>query len=302
MRHLTILFVVVFVFAVDMFASPCSENARIVAPTIGEKTKAEFEAKLASARADHMRDHKDADALIWYGRRTAYLGDYDKAIHIYSEGIKMHPDDARMYRHRGHRLISIRCFDDAIADFERAASLINGKPDVVEPDGLPNARNIPTSTLQSNIWYHLALAHYLNGDFDKALDAYRECLKVSKNNDMFVATANWYYVTMRRAGQKKKAEKFLSKVRSDLDIIENKSYYDLLKVYQGKLKSKDLEGDSGDALSNASVLYGLGNWELINGNKKQAGAYFKRVLSGDQWSSFGYIAAEAEMKRMAKKN
>ena len=116
---------------------------------------------------------------------------------------------------------------------------------------------------------------------------------------MFVATANWFYVTLRRAGKEKKAKKFLSTVKNDLDLIENKSYYDLLKVYQGKIRSAELAGAGEDALSNASVLYGLGNWELINGNRKQAKVYFERVLSGNQWSSFGYIAAEAEMKRLS---
>jgi len=294
--------VVVFVFSVNVFGSDCSLNAKVVKPSFDTKTRAGFLAKQTSAKALHVVDPKDADALIWYGRRTAYLGDYKKAIHIYSEGIKMHPGDARMYRHRGHRFISIRCFDDAIKDFEKAASLFKGKPDQIEPDGLPNAKNIPTSTLQSNTWYHLALSHYLKGDFEKALDAYRECLKVSKNNDMRVATVNWYYVTLRRAGHKKKAKKLLGTIKGDLEIIENKSYYDLLKVYQGKLESKAVAGEKGDALSNASVLYGLGNWELINGNDKQAKVYFKRVLSGDQWSSFGYIAAEAEMKRFREKN
>jgi tetratricopeptide (TPR) repeat protein len=294
------LLLVVFFFSTDAFASKCSDEANITMPVIGAETKKLFEKKLADAKADHMRDSKDANALIWFGRRTAYLGDYKKAIHVFSEGAKMHSQDARMYRHRGHRFLSIRCFNDAITDFKKGAALIKGKPDLVEPDGLPNAQNTPTSTLQSNIWYHLGLAYYLKGDFDKALNAYRECLNVSKNNDMFVAAANCYYVTLRRAGKEKKAKKFLSTVKNDLDLIENKSYYDLIKVYQGNLKSTDLAGADGDALSNASVLYGLGNWELINGNGKQARVYFERVLSGNQWSSFGYIAAEVEMKKMGK--
>ena len=91
----------------------------------------------------------------------------------------------------------------------------------------------------------------------------------------------------------------LGTIGNDLKIIENKSYYDLLKLYKGKLKTSELAGDNGDALSNASVLYGLGNWELINGNTKNAKVFFKRILNGDQWSSFGFIAAEAEIKRLA---
>ncbi|MDH3494861.1 MAG: tetratricopeptide repeat protein [Acidobacteriota bacterium] len=297
MRHfLKALAVVVFSF--NVFGSDCAEQAKVVAPSIGAEARADFEIKQAKAKADHQKDPKDADALIWFGRRTAYLGDYKKAIHIYTEGIRMHPRDARMYRHRGHRFISIRCFDDAIRDFERAAAIFEGEPDQVEPDGLPNALNIPTSTLQSNTWYHLGLAHYLKGDFDKALEAYRACIYVSENPDMFVATANWLYVTLRKMGKNKEAAAILEKVDDDLDVIENESYYDLLKLYKGSLKPDDFVVGKADALSNASVQYGLGNWELINGNRNLAMTYFKRVLDGDQWSSFGFIAAEAEMKRL----
>ena len=55
--------------------------------------------------------------------------------------------------------MTVRELDNAIADFERATELTEGQPDEVDPDGLPNALGIPTSTLQFNIWYHLALAH-----------------------------------------------------------------------------------------------------------------------------------------------
>jgi tetratricopeptide (TPR) repeat protein len=204
-----------------------------------------------------------------------------------------------MYRHRGHRFISIRCFDDAIKDFESAAKLIKGKTDEIEPDGLPNARNTPTSTLQSNIWYHLGLAYYLKGDFKNALKAYKNCLKVSKNPDMLVATTNWLYITLRRLNKTKEAEKILKPIKNDLDIIENDSYYKLLKVYQGKINADDLlkeiASDTND-LGNASIAYGLGNWFLINGEKEKAEKIFRQITDGNQWSSFGYIAAEAELK------
>src|SRR5690349_16959693 len=125
------------------------------------------EAKLAEAQEALRKNPDDADALIWVGRRTAYLGRYQEAIEIFSQGIAKHPEDARFYRHRGHRYITVRNLGPAIRDFEKAAALIEGKPDEVEPDGLPNAKNIPTSTLQSNVWYHLGLSYYLQGDFEK---------------------------------------------------------------------------------------------------------------------------------------
>ena len=41
---------------------------------------AKMEAELADAVAAWERDRSDADALIWVGRRTAYLGRYREAI------------------------------------------------------------------------------------------------------------------------------------------------------------------------------------------------------------------------------
>ena len=40
---------------------------------------------------------------IWLGRRWAYVGDYRKAISIYSDGLKNIPQSYRLHRHRGHR-------------------------------------------------------------------------------------------------------------------------------------------------------------------------------------------------------
>jgi tetratricopeptide (TPR) repeat protein len=277
-------------------AQNCLENAEIVAPVLSENARKVYETKLAEARADYDKN-PSADAIIWLGRRAAYLGDYKRAIDIFTEGTHKFPADARFYRHRGHRFISIRCFDAAIADFEKAAKLVKGKPDEIEADGLPNARNIPTSTLQSNIFYHLGLAYYLKGDFKNALKAYRECEKVSKNNDMLVAAKHWLYMTLRRLGREKEAQQAIAGIADNLDIIENDDYYKLIKLYQGKVKAEDLSAPDTDTLSNASLGYGVGNWYLYNGQKDEAIKIFRRITAGNQWSSFGFIAAEAELKR-----
>lgn len=279
-------------------ASKCFDNANVVEPVIADETRKDFERKLFDAEQDFRRKPNDADAVIWLGRRTAYLGRYKRAINIYTDGLAAHPNDARLYRHRGHRYISIRCFDDAIDDLKRAARLIEGKPDEIEPDGLPNERNKPTSTLQSNIWYHLGLAYYLKGDFKDALEAYNRALKVSHNPDMLVATMNWRYATLKRLGKDKQAERALARIGDDLDIIENHSYYKLLKLHQGKLSPAQLEQEiGGDTLNDATLAYGLGNYHLINKNAVKAYEIFRKITNGSQWSSFGYIAAEAELKR-----
>jgi tetratricopeptide (TPR) repeat protein len=301
MKNTLLAIIVIFAFSSIAFArSNCLEKAKIVKPILSEKANQIYSENLEKAKADLAKSPDSADAIIWLGRRTAYLGNYKEAIGIFTNGVEKHPKDARMYRHRGHRSISIRCFDDAIKDFKTAARLIKGKPDEIEPDGLPNARNTPTSTLQSNIWYHLGLAYYLKRDYKNALTAYKNCLKVSKNPDMLVATTNWLYITLRRLNKTKEAEKVLKPIKDDLDIIENDSYYKLLKVYQRKINADDLLkeiGSNADDLNDASIGYGLGNWFLINKEKEKSEKIFRQITSGDQWSSFSYIAAEAELKR-----
>jgi len=263
-------------------------------------TMASHQARLEEARQRVIATPGDADALIWLGRRTAYLGRYRDAIAIFSTGIAMHPEDARMYRHRGHRWLSVRELDRAIADFDRAAALVRGRPDEVEPDGLPNARGIPTSTLQSNIWYHLGLAHYVTGDFARALPAWQEGMKVSTNPDMQVATSYWLYMTLRRLGRDTEAARVLEPITAGMEIIENTAYHRLLLLNKGLLTEADFATATGDALQDASTGYGLGNWHFYNGRPAQARAVWQRVIAGGNWASFGFLAAEAELARPAE--
>ena len=278
--------------AVSLFGEP------LQAPELSPAVRAEREAKLAEARSAWERSPEDADVLIWFGRRTAYLGRYRESIEIFSRGIAMHPPDARFYRHRGHRYITLRDFKGAEEDLEKATELMKGKSDEIEPDGLPNARNLPTSTLQSNVWYHLGLARYLQGDFAGALDAHRECLKVSKNPDMLVATSHWLYMTLRRLGREEEAHQVLQPITAAMDILENQAYHRLLLMYKGEVSPEDLRAGAQGDLDPPTLGYGLGNWHLYNGRPEEAVRFFRDVLAGGNWPAFGYVAAEAELRRL----
>lgn len=274
-------------------------NKTYPALSFSTEAKAKLEKDIATAYDLYIKDTSDADALIWYGRRLAYSGQYDKAIEVYTKGIQQHPTDPRLYRHRGHRYLTTRCFDKAIADFQIAAQLIKSKPDEIEPDGMPNAQNIPTSTLHSNIWYHLGLAYYLQGEFSKAEKAYRECLKVSTNPDMYVATANWYYITLRELKKEKKAQKLLETVQKEMKLIENEGYLTILLLYKNLQNPEELYqklmADQNN-LNNATAGFGLGNFYRLSGNPEKAQLIFQQVVKGSQWGSFAFMAAEKWLK------
>jgi tetratricopeptide (TPR) repeat protein len=294
-----ILAITAVLFAGPSFAQNCIDSSAEVRPTLSTESAQKLTADLDAAAAKAVSD-PTADNIIWHARRQGYLGRYKDAVRTLTAGLVKYPKDARLYRHRGHRYISLRCFDNAINDLSIAAKLIKGKSDEVEPDGMPNALNIPTSTLQSNIWYHLGLAHYLKGDMKKALDAYREAMKVSKNNDMLAATSHWYYMTLRRMDRNRDAQKLLEPFDGDFEVIENSDYLKLLRLYRDEVRPDALLseiGSSAATLGSASLGYGLGNWYLYNGDKEKAMDIFRRITAGNQWASFGYIASETELKR-----
>ncbi len=266
-------------------------------PQLAAEVLARHQANLAKARADFEADPDRVEHAIWLGRRLAYLGEYRQAIAVYGEALAKHPEDARLYRHRGHRYISVRRLDEAVADLEKAASLIAGKPDLVEPDGLPNKLNLPRSSLHTNIWYHLGLARYLQRDWDGAAEAYRNCLAASANDDMLVAASHWLYMTLRRQGDEAAARALLEPIREEMDIVENADYHRLLLMYKGLAPPDALGDGAGGDLSSATVGYGVGNWRLYNGEAEAAAAVFKRVVAGETWAAFGYIAAERELAR-----
>jgi tetratricopeptide (TPR) repeat protein len=258
----------------------------------------QLEADLATAYTAYERDPDDADAILWVGRRVAYLGRYRDAIGIFSEGIRKHPNDPRMYRHRGHRWITVREFDRAVQDLQHAAHLLQRSPDEVEPDGIPNARNVPLSTLHYNVWYHLGLAHYLRGEFNQALYGFRNALAVSRNDDSRVAASDWMYMTLRRLGREDEAAAVLEPIQRGMEIVENNSYYRRLLMYKGLLPPDSLLSTAGDATTLATQGYGVGNWHLYNGRIEEAEEIFWRVTSAEDWAPFGYIAAEADLRRM----
>ncbi|MEZ2415370.1 hypothetical protein ACA086_10425 [Muriicola sp. E247] len=250
------------------------------------------------ARIAYLKDTTDVDLLIWYGRRMAYLGNYEDAIAIYSNGIKRFPEDARLYRHRGHRYISIREFDKAIADLEKGAALILGTENEIEPDGMPNAMNIPVSTLHGNIWYHLGLAYYLKHDYNNAYRAYLNCRESGSNPDNLVSSTHWLYMIQRRLGNKTVADSLLIPIENGLEVIENTNYYDLCRFYKGLIPVDSLTKAKEMSAASDAVSYGLANWYFYEGMEEEAIEIWMDIIERDSWTSFGYIAAESDLSNI----
>lgn len=272
----------------------------LFAPALDPAEHRKRQAAYNEARVKFNIDPSEENT-IWVGRRLAYLGKYNAAILAYFDGLAEYPDSYRLLRHRGHRLITVRRFDRAILDLTRASELIEGVPDEIELDGMPNEKGIPRSTTNTNIYYHLGLAHYLTGDFAQSADAYRKCLERSKNDDMVCASAYWLYLSLRRLGDTQGAQTVLEPIHREMDIIENFVYHKLLLLFKGELTVDELASSAEDgSIDDATLGYGIAAWHLVNGEADQAQKLFEQIVQGPMWPAFGHIAAEAELARAAR--
>ena len=90
----------------------------------------------------------------------------------------------------------------------------------------------------------------------------------------------------------------MNSINDDMSLIENHSYHTILKIHQGKVDPTILGNEitMGQSLNNTTLAFGLGNYYSINGIEEKAQRIMKRIVEGNQWYSFGFIAAESRLK------
>ena len=221
----------------------------------------------------------DPENKVMVGRRLAYLWRYHESIASYTRSLENHPDFAPLYRHRGHRYISIRRFGAASRDLAHADRLQPGDFDIL---------------------YHLGLARWLQGDYEGARKAYEEYLPLCTNDDQRVPLSYWMYSTLRRLKLNDKAAKILDELGDDLDIKDDSVYYfNILRLFRGELTAEDIfELMKENDLAAGTIGYGLGLWHLFANRKEEAIRSFQSVLQGKYWPAFGFIASEVEIARL----
>jgi hypothetical protein len=114
---------------------------------------------------------------------------------------------------------------------------------------------------------------------------------------MLVATANWYYLTLRRAGRGEEAQALLGRIRKHMNTIENTTYHKLLLLHKGELTPDAVLAEAKSDLDRATLGYGVGAYYLLNGQPDKARPQFEQIVAGPLWPAFGHLAAEAELAR-----
>lgn len=209
---------------------------------------------------------------------------FREAVAAYSTGLSYAPFHALLYRHRGHRLISIRRYSEARADFTISSR--------IDPSNW-------------DTWYHLGLANYLLGDFSRADAAYTRCLELTDDgHEGLVAIVDWKWLTLMRLGKTDEAKSVLERVTKDTEAGENTAYKNRVLVYKGEFPANELldyQGYEFADLELATQGYGLAVYYYYNGEPEKTFDLFSLILEHDTyWSAFGYLAALEDKERIGK--
>ena len=232
----------------------------------------------AIARAESLltANPRDVGRIIELGIAQAGVRQYREAIATYTSGLAIEPNNALLYRYRGHRYLSVRQFDRALADLTRGNRL---------------------DTTNYDIWYHLGIVHYVKGHFGVAADAFAQAQRMAPNDNELAGSTDWLWMALRRAGRAAEAQAALSRITDTMRITSATAYFQRLKLYRGVISPELVftPADTAD-IAVATISYGVGNWYLVNGDPARAREWFRRSVASGGWPAFGFILSEVELR------
>ncbi len=262
-----------------MMASPLrAQNPEYRSPAgVTYRSQADTGA-VTRAQAAARRHPRDVDTLLALGLAQAAIRQYREAVLTFDRAIAIAPGNAVLYRWRGHRELSLRRFDAAIRDLTHGSRL--------------------DSMVYGN-WYHLGVARFVQGDFAGAADAFTHARPKAPDDNEYTGSSDWLWMSAMRAGQPERARQALATMRDSLHITSAAAYARRIRLYKGEVTPDQVitPADTED-IQVATLNYGLGNWYLLRGDTASARAAFERSVGSGGWPAFGFIASEAELRRL----
>lgn len=216
---------------------------------------------------------------------------YEQAVLDFSLLLNKEPFNSRIYRHRGHRYLSLANVEQAIADLSLSTRM--------EPEYWKS-------------WDLLGMAFYYLGDFEKALAYYQQGLRVVGLKSKFTAPLlYWSYLCLCRLGRGKteEAKNLLYMVDTDDPAVQSlylwlirllrdectlQEVYDYEEEYEEKQRA---DGGSIDYLT-GTFGYGIAAKYYFDGRKIEAREVMENVVNGGlDWNAWGYIACQKDLER-----
>ena len=229
---------------------------------------------IARAESALAADPRNVDRIIALGVAQSGVRQYREAIETFTRGLKIAPNNALLYRWRGHRYLSTRQFDRAMDDLTRGARL--------------------DSTIYG-IWYHLGIVRFVRRDFAGAVAAFTRALPMAPDSGERAGSTDWLWMSLSRAGRTADAQALLDR-HPDVPNAGN-AYAQRLRLYRGEVGPDSVftPADTSD-IQIATLSYGIGDWYLVRGDTAKARGWFERSVASGGWPAFGFIVSEAELR------
>jgi len=231
---------------------------------------------IARAQAVLASDPRNIDKIIALGVAQSGARQFREAIATFTNGLSVEPNNAMLLRWRGHRYLSTRQFDRALADLTRGNRI---------------------DTTNYGIWYHLGIVRFVRGEFADAADCFTHALPKAPNAEELAGSTDWLWMSLMRTGRKAQATALLA--RHPDSLPGDNAYTRRLKLYRGEITPDAVftPADTAD-VQVATLRYGLGNWYLVRGDTARAKAEFARSIESGGWPGFGFIMSEVELRRL----
>jgi len=231
---------------------------------------------VARAEAALAADPRSVARFIDLGVAQSAVRQFREAIGTFTRGLAIAPDDAMLNRWRGHRYLSVREFDRALADLTRGFRL---------------------DSTNYGILYHLGVTRYALRDFAGAADAFARAQRRAPNAGELAGATDWLWMALSRAGRGAEAQAMLDRRPDSLPV--SNAYAQRLRLYRGLIPPDSVftPADTAD-VQVATLSYGIGDWFLVRGDTAQARAWFERAIRSGGWPAFGFIVSEIELRRV----
>jgi tetratricopeptide (TPR) repeat protein len=231
---------------------------------------------IARAESALAADPRNPQRFVQLAVAQSGARQFREAIATLTRGIAVAPNDAMLYRWRGHRYLSVRDFDRAMDDLTRGARL---------------------DSTNYGIWYHLGIVRYARGDFAGAAEAFTRSQRRPPDAGELAGSTDWLWMSLMRAGRAAEAQAMLARRPDSLPV--SNAYTRRLKLYRGEIGPDAVftPADTAD-VQVATLSYGLGNWYLVRGDTVRAKEAFERSIRSGGWPGFGFIISEVELKRL----
>ncbi|HWJ22095.1 MAG TPA: tetratricopeptide repeat protein [Gemmatimonadaceae bacterium] len=268
---------VVLVAAVVACATPAAAQSVQYRSPAGVVYRAQADTgPVARAERALAADPRNVQRFIDLGVAQAGARQMREAVRTFTRALAVAPNDPMLLRWRGHRHLSVREFDRAMADLTRGYGL---------------------DSTNYGILYHLGVLRFVRGDFNAAADAFARAQPRAPDAGELAGATDWLWMSLQRAGRAAEADAMLA--RHPDSLATTVAYAKRLRLYRGEIGPDALftPSDTSD-IDVATLAYGLGDWYMVKGDTARARAQFERSVKSGGWPAFGFIASEAELARM----